>query len=185
MKKSEVIDLLEDVVVLLKGDGGCDDLISAVRYAIAVIQVGTSDKSQECNAINRDKALNLVLDVCDDVMDECETVTGMCGEEVYTDVREVDAILKCNKRIRNGIRQLPSEPVGNYDTLEWMPCSERLPEITFEGQRRGWYLTTNANGGVGVTGYEFYHDFMKTGWQSDTRIVAWLPLPEPYREEQI
>ena len=67
--------------------------------------------------ISRDKALNLVLDVCNDVMDECETVTGICGEEVYTDVREVDAILKCNKRIRNGIRRLPSEPVGNSDQL--------------------------------------------------------------------
>lgn len=111
MKKSEVIDMLEDVVVLIKGDGSCDDLISAVRYAIAVIQGGTSD------AINRDKALNLVLDVCNDVMDECETVTGTCGEEVYTDAREVDAILKCNKRIRNGIRQLPSEqlrPKGEW-----------------------------------------------------------------------
>ena len=67
--------------------------------------------------ISRDKALNLVLDVCNDVMDECETVTGICGEEVYTDVREVDAILKCNKRIRNGIRRLPSEPVGNSERL--------------------------------------------------------------------
>ena len=56
--------------------------------------------------ISRDKVLNLVLDVCNDVMNECETVTGICGEEVYTDIREVDAILKCNKRIRNGIRNL-------------------------------------------------------------------------------
>lgn len=47
MKKSEVIDMLEDVVVLLKGDGSCDDLISAVRYAIAVIQGGTADKPRE------------------------------------------------------------------------------------------------------------------------------------------
>ena len=73
--------------------------------------------------ISRNKALNLVLDVCNDVMDECETVTGICGEEVYKDVREVDAILKCNKRIRNGIRRLPSEPVGNSDMMrpkgEW------------------------------------------------------------------
>ena len=75
------------------------------------------------------------------------------------------------------IRDLPSAG-GN-----WILCSEQLPEITFEGQRRGWYLTTNANGAVGVTGYEFYHDFMKTGWQSDTRIVAWMPLPDPWEGE--
>ena len=81
------------------------------------------EPTHECDTINRGEALNLVLDVCNDVMDECETVTGICGEEVYTDVREVDAILKCNKRIRNGIRRLPSEPVGNSDMMrpkgEW------------------------------------------------------------------
>ena len=67
------------------------------------------ESTHECvELISRGEALNLVLDVCNDVMDECETVTGICGEEVYTDVREVDAILKCNKRIRNGIRWLPS-----------------------------------------------------------------------------
>lgn len=65
---------------------------------------------------------------------------------------------------------------------KWIPCSERLPKAQFEGQRRGWYLTTNANGGVGETRYEFYHDFMKTGWQSDFRIVAWMPLPAPWKE---
>lgn len=47
MKKSEVIDRLEDVVVLLKGDSSCNDLISAVRYAIAVIQGGMADESHE------------------------------------------------------------------------------------------------------------------------------------------
>lgn len=64
---------------------------------------------------------------------------------------------------------------------EWIPCTERLPEIEREGQRRGWYLTTNGYGCVSLTQYEFYHDLLKTGWQSDIQITAWMPLPEPYK----
>ena len=64
---------------------------------------------------------------------------------------------------------------------EWIPCSERLPEIEKSGQRRGYYLTTNGYGSVCLTRYEFYRDFLKTGWQSDIQITAWMPLPEPYK----
>ena len=63
----------------------------------------------------------------------------------------------------------------------WIQCSERLPKIEREGQRRGWYITTNGYGTVSLTQYEFYHDFLKTGWQSDIQITAWMPLPEPYK----
>lgn len=75
---------------------------------------------------------------------------------------------------REYIEHLPS--VDN-----WIPCSERLPEIEKSGQRRGYYLTTNGYGSVCLTRYEFFHDFLKTGWQSDIQIVAWMPLPEPYK----
>lgn len=66
---------------------------------------------------------------------------------------------------------------------KWIPCSERLPKIEREGQRRGWYSTTNEYGSVGMTQYEFYHDLLKTGWQSEHQIVAWMPLPEKYKGE--
>ena len=64
---------------------------------------------------------------------------------------------------------------------QWIPCSERLPEPENKEQRRGFYLTTNGYGSVGMTRYEFYDDFQKTGWQNDIRIDAWKPLPEPWR----
>lgn len=64
---------------------------------------------------------------------------------------------------------------------EWIPCSERLPEIEHGGQRRGWYLTTDDYECVNITQYEFHCSFLKTGWQSDIQITAWMPLPEPYK----
>ena len=57
---------------------------------------------------------------------------------------------------------------------EWIPCSERLPE------HYDWYLVSNKetswvalwNDGVflSVSGYFEFND-----------IIAWKPLPEPYR----
>lgn len=110
-----------------------DTVYEALNAAIKALE--RTDTNECVDLISRDKVLNLVLDACTDVMDECETVTGICGEEVYTDVREVDAILKCNKKIRNGIRQLPSEqlrPTGKWIdegdplTLRCSKCDYRV-----------------------------------------------------------
>ena len=66
---------------------------------------------------------------------------------------------------------------------EWISCTERLPQKENEHQRRGFYLTTNECGSVGVTRYEFFDDFHGTGWQSDFEIKAWQPLPKAYEGE--
>lgn len=61
----------------------------------------------------------------------------------------------------------------------WIPCNERLPE-TFEPKA---YLTTNEEGMIGVS---YYHPMCgwSNGYESVFDIIAWQPLPEPYREEQ-
>ena len=89
---------------------------------------------------------------------------------------------------RNASLEAVEDLMNNGDMVDlevkqtdWIPCTERLPKIEREGQRRGWYLTTNGYGSVGMTQYEFYHDFLKTGWQTDIQIVAWMPLPEAYK----
>lgn len=77
--------------------------------------------------INRQKVLDLVRDICIDIMDECESYIDVIDGEtdiVYKNLSEVNAILKCNKRIRNGIRQLPSESFESSEQLEWMSLPE-------------------------------------------------------------
>lgn len=81
MRQSEVIDLLEDAVVLLKGEGDCDDLVSAGRYAIAVIQGGRADKSQEwipCSERlpNKDGRYLVCMDIVQDNIDVLRWADG-------------------------------------------------------------------------------------------------------------
>lgn len=63
----------------------------------------------------------------------------------------------------------------------WIPCKERLPE-TLESKVKA-YLTTNEEGMIGVS---YYHHMCvwSNGYESVFDVIAWQPLPEPYREEQ-
>ena len=83
------------------------------------------------------------------------------------------------KDIRVGIRmvrvymkQMPTvkpEP-------QWILCSERNPE------HGGWYivtknLTDDGDKAVCLSWYSLH------GWEWGEAPIAWMPLPEPYREE--
>lgn len=55
---------------------------------------------------------------------------------------------------------------------KWIPCSERLPE------KDGYYLTTTMY-------YQVYRDYWNgDNWDRTEMIIAWMPLPEPYKGEQ-
>ena len=56
----------------------------------------------------------------------------------------------------------------------WIPCSERLPE------KSSTYLATVDYGEYGkASGQRFFYGGC-LGWNDDA-VVAWMPLPEPYR----
>ena len=62
----------------------------------------------------------------------------------------------------------------------WIPCSERLPN------KEGLYLITSETGAVTTA-----HWYMPSEWKPNgfwgrvgkKKTVAWMPLPEPYRED--
>ena len=76
------------------------------------------------------------------------------------------------------------------DTGRWIPVSERLPDdddvlVWFEYFRYGSYNRLYQTFGIGT----YYAEFKmwtinhESGWRQ-LRVVAWMPMPEPYEEEK-
>lgn len=68
--------------------------------------------------------------------------------------------------------------------MKWIPVSERLPKPVALSQKREWFITSNQYGGVTLTCYEFEASPFKEGWQTDMTILAWMPLPKPWKGEE-
>lgn len=73
--------------------------------------------------------------------------------------------------------------VRKLNEWQWIPCSERLPE------EKGEYLVTyhpcywdNVEDEIKV-GIDTFRG--RTTWAKKKfqRVIAWMPLPEPYKEE--
>lgn len=75
----------------------------------------------------------------------------------------------------------------------WIPCSERLPEedmkdvlVWFEYFRYGEYNEPYQTIGIGYMYDGKWSGFINgsSGW-SGLKIIAWMPLPEPYKEGEV
>lgn len=68
----------------------------------------------------------------------------------------------------------------------WIPCSERLPEeegeyVTTLKDYMGEFTSSHAFDGKEFGFYSHdEHDNVK--WNPVTNVIAWMPLPEPYKE---
>ena len=61
----------------------------------------------------------------------------------------------------------------------WIPCSERLPSDS------DYYLVTDAYGDMSAIWFAHEKDYYgESEWrETEDEILAWMPLPEPYKEE--
>ena len=91
--------------------------------------------------------------------------TGFMGMEMYTDDDAVEAI--------NGVPSAQPAP-------RWIPCSERLPEEHVE------VLVTTKRGHLFIAENSslFGGWLTEGGFLGDFEVLAWQPLPEPYKEEK-
>lgn len=70
------------------------------------------------------------------------------------------------------------ESLSSVET-EWIPCSEKLPE------NEGCYLITLDDNSLDVASYEIGTKLSQwhCGPFEDGKVIAWMSLPEPYRED--
>jgi hypothetical protein len=71
------------------------------------------------------------------------------------------------------------EVIERLNSMNWIPCSERLPE-----KEVVYIITVHYNDRIFITFDNFCS--YKHGWKewSNQEVLAWMPLPEPYREEK-
>lgn len=114
-----------------------------------------------------------------EIKEAIEFLKKYIDDEVYTH----KCITSHNMAISALEKQISMKPVFVHPLQfdNWIPCNERLPE-TFEPKAKA-YLTTNEDGMIRVS---YYHHMCgwSNGYESVFDVIAWQPLPEPYREEQ-
>lgn len=74
----------------------------------------------------------------------------------------------------------------NLKEPQWIPCSERLPKAgEYVGNVAKYYLVQNEYGDMLVARYTHSGDWEQIYQLKlcDDEIVAWMPLPEPYKKE--
>ena len=57
---------------------------------------------------------------------------------------------------------------------KWIPCEERLPD------KEGQYLVTTVGFMHNVVGTAYFDSEM---WHMISKVLAWQPLPQPYKKE--
>lgn len=135
------------------------------------------DQINKEDTISRKAAMDLVKDVCEAILSGCGSHYN--GEvEVYDDLREAYAILKCNKEIRVALRHMPSaqpEP-------QWIPVTKKAhPDLPIRVQVQmdnGWIITAYYQEGEWLSVPDCGAP-LRDKW-----IEAWRELPEPYAERQ-
>lgn len=72
--------------------------------------------------------------------------------------------------------------------MDWISVEDRLPEPTFRGQQRGFYIVALKNGVVKELAYEFSHYenmLFPVGWHNTAYPVThWMPMPKPPKRDE-
>lgn len=83
----------------------------------------------------------------------------------------------------DAIKDLPS-------AQQWIPCSERLPEIDMSHPHHEDYLVQYDSGGIDVASWSnvnwFWTDHVTEPYWNCVqfaKVIAWMPLPESYKED--
>lgn len=101
--------------------------------------------------------------------------TKMC----YEGCAEKEIVEFCYNCAEHAINRLPQYfPENVAEETRWIPCSERLPEDNTD------VIICFYNGEVIGMRYLGNGIFQGVYEHTTKAIVAWMPLPEPYKEQE-
>ena len=151
-----------------------DDTISGQAAVYGKDHVADPNKMVE-DLISRQAAINLVKDVCEAILSGCGSHYD--GEdEVYDDLLEADAILKCNKEIMTALKHMPS-------AQQWVSCKKRLPNRDEYIKNNGLFIVSDGNRSYSEW-YDIYNkrrfgEPTMSGFRVDYAVTHWMPFPAP------
>ena len=87
-----------------------------------------------------------------------------------------DIVIHCESK------EEQEKTIERLKSTNWVPVSERLPEAS------GTYQVTCMDGRIYRSTYAKFQCKLKrwelTGARSYWKVIAWMPLPKPYKEDQ-
>lgn len=112
-----------------------------------------------------------------------DALCSVCGydcdkSEFVYDAPQDEQVILCPEHY--ALTQLPSV----QPEQRWIPCSERLPE---KNRKPNTFLVTDSDGKLSISKFYFplsNSDIDKPYWSGMIDVVAWMPLPEPYKDAQ-
>ena len=109
--------------------------------------------------------------VIEEIQDHIEKERTKCNQMVELGLDE--SVAKYNHGeycYVNALHLVQSQPkVG-----EWVSVDERLPN------KDGYFLITTSDNEIDIREYLYSKGW---GWDGFERVIAWQPLPEPYRKD--
>lgn len=147
----------EILQIRIYGDGK----VSRV-YDIECQQIGTAIESTKETSMTRDEAIKVLIHLREIIK---EIPKALCK------------LPNVEERKRENIIALRMAIESLQVDAEWIPCSERLPKIVeqvlcCDSQSR---VFTSALTEIASNGMTFFGQHCK--------VIAWMPLPKPYRED--
>lgn len=89
---------------------------------------------------------------------------------------------------QNEVKEAVGVMLSDNKSKDWIPVSERLPEDKVNPITRDAYVypvTVDLGGIVDIRYYSFCrgHWYNQGPKEMDDLVIAWMPLPEPYKAE--
>lgn len=121
-------------------------------------------------------------------MNDCVYRQAAIDAVINADYKDCGVLVE--RRCRKFEEALRSLPTAQPEP-RWTPCSEGLPKeyvdvlVWFEYYRFGEYNRMYSTYGIGNYDEEYDEWWInhESGWR-DLHVFAWMPLPEPYKEEE-